>query len=616
MDNLPCNILQLLTKYLSLSEYKNLQLCNKDLYNRIEEVVQDKEKIQNVGSLNIFEMYPVFKRQSEQLSKMILHCNQEISYDLEWCKERFHSERRILTKGLTQEQKQIINEPVQSKKLVLIQAFAGTGKTTTLLNVAKHNYHKKVLYLTFNRSLVDSAKANIFIDNLTICTMHSLALNGIENNNFEIGKLSLKFIEERLSIDRKESTIVRNILQSFFSSNSKTISQCHVTSYNLLNEEYFINLAGIIWQCILNKECKVPHDAYLKMFQLQKVVLDYDIIMLDEAQDSTECMLSILYKQKHACIYLVGDIHQQIYGFRNVTNPFNCDRNRFIKDFSLSQSFRYGYEVAHVSNMFLNTFKNEKKKITSIKLNTDLVTTTNSISGQYTIITRTNTTLLKEAFVLPHNVSCHILGKDYNFDKECMYVSEMQNIEQGGQSNLPKFRLFHTIMDMTKYYQELSNFKWLLRIHLFKEYGAEHLIENFRILQNKIVAFDKADVVISTVHQAKGLEFDNVKLSDDFIPLTTQMNTLYVYQSKTAVEGYNLFYVAMTRAKKKLILNSELYNFLKIKKGQRKYTTHLSTVCNNCKANLQSVYTEEGINCLGFNSKILKSKQEICKCKI
>ena len=42
----------------------------------------------------------------------------------------------------------------------------------------------------------------------------------------------------------------------------------------------------------------MPHDGYLKLFQLQNPILDYDIILLDEVQDTTECMLQIIKKQK------------------------------------------------------------------------------------------------------------------------------------------------------------------------------------------------------------------------------------------------------------------------------------------------------------------------------
>ena len=58
--------------------------------------------------------------------------------------------------------------------------------------------------------------------------------------------------------------------------------------------------------------------GYLKLWQMSQPQLrGYDVIMLDEAQDCTECMRGILEGQLERCaLVLVGDSHQQIYGFR------------------------------------------------------------------------------------------------------------------------------------------------------------------------------------------------------------------------------------------------------------------------------------------------------------
>ena len=52
--------------------------------------------------------------------------------------------------NLTKEQEKIINSQELSFK---INAVAGSGKTTTLLEYAKKNSHLKILYLAYNKSL-------------------------------------------------------------------------------------------------------------------------------------------------------------------------------------------------------------------------------------------------------------------------------------------------------------------------------------------------------------------------------------------------------------------------------------------------------------------------------
>ena len=51
---------------------------------------------------------------------------------------------------LTSQQEEIINSTIPSFK---INAVAGSGKTTTLLEYAKKNTHLKILYLAYNKSL-------------------------------------------------------------------------------------------------------------------------------------------------------------------------------------------------------------------------------------------------------------------------------------------------------------------------------------------------------------------------------------------------------------------------------------------------------------------------------
>ena len=51
---------------------------------------------------------------------------------------------------LTKEQEEIISSDKLSFK---INAVAGSGKTTTLLEYAKKNSHLKILYLAYNKSL-------------------------------------------------------------------------------------------------------------------------------------------------------------------------------------------------------------------------------------------------------------------------------------------------------------------------------------------------------------------------------------------------------------------------------------------------------------------------------
>src|SRR5439155_2707440 len=63
----------------------------------------------------------------------------------------------------------------------------------------------------------------------------------------------------------------------------------------------------------------ITHDFYLKKFQLSEPTLPYDYILFDEGQDASGAMLDVFLKQPATKI-IVGDIHQQIYGWRFAIN--------------------------------------------------------------------------------------------------------------------------------------------------------------------------------------------------------------------------------------------------------------------------------------------------------
>lgn len=64
----------------------------------------------------------------------------------------------------------------------------------------------------------------------------------------------------------------------------------------------------------------MTHAGYLKLFQLARPCLSrtYDVIMLDEAQDSNPCIASIVLRETACARILVGDSHQvcELSGYR------------------------------------------------------------------------------------------------------------------------------------------------------------------------------------------------------------------------------------------------------------------------------------------------------------
>ncbi len=83
-------------------------------------------------------------------------------------------------------------------------------------------------------------------------------------------------------------------------------------------------------------------------------------------------------------------------------------------------------------------------------------------------------------------------------------------------------------------------------------------------MRRQVVTHEKdAQVTVSTAHRSKGLEWDVVVLNEDFCDITDPLLSAEERQDET-----NLLYVAVTRARKTLVLN-ELMQCLKAGEEQK-----------------------------------------------
>ena len=106
---------------------------------------------------------------------------------------------------LSEEQRDIL-DTVNEGHNVYVDAVAGTGKTTLILNIATENTDKKILQLTYNASLRKDVKETVEkneIQNLTVHTYHSLAKRYYLSTGYtdtEIRRLLLKNLRISVSV--------------------------------------------------------------------------------------------------------------------------------------------------------------------------------------------------------------------------------------------------------------------------------------------------------------------------------------------------------------------------------------------------------------------------------
>lgn len=73
------------------------------------------------------------------------------------------------------EEQEVIIDQIKQNKNIVIEAVAGSGKTTTLLFISNKYKTKRISLLTYSRSLKDEILSKTIPDNLSVFTFHSFA---------------------------------------------------------------------------------------------------------------------------------------------------------------------------------------------------------------------------------------------------------------------------------------------------------------------------------------------------------------------------------------------------------------------------------------------------------
>ena len=500
---------------------------------------------------------------------------------------------------ITAEQSRIINMDLAcltSRDTVRIMAYAGTGKTTTLLRLTERNPDLRFLLVVFNKSVQENSEKK-FPHNVVVKTAHSLSYKYItekyDKSRFQ--HFNVKYsdlLKYRLLPERGEeepykpfnlyqwAAMIMDTINRFCNSEQSSLTVDHVPDFWLVHPDE--KVVGVsqkvkiledskeIWKKIRNPNFRTlnyDHTTSMKEFQLSSPDLQvyaghHDVLLLDEAQDMNPAMLDICLKQKVPKI-VVGDHFQQIYGFRGAVNALEIiekNENTNVKEtFYLSQSFRFGAEIAFAAESCLRHLLEARgpsivgtSKKDSVGGQSDPSDPTGT-TGRVAIIGRTNFGLFSEMVRLVCEVEDHQRPKiAIGSGKDPLGWKKLEDMSAKMVGNRQLWA------DYVRKARDSNDKELLSKIRIVEEYK-ERIPQIVKTLwkQKRKVHDPEVKFEFSTVHKFKGLESDNVRLLDDFfyqgLPYSGRVNT------KEQREEFNLLYVALTRAKIKLTMNDALY---------------------------------------------------------
>jgi len=499
---------------------------------------------------------------------------------------------------LTSEQQNVLHTDCN----LVINAVAGSGKTSTLIAYAKSRPpNSKILYLAFNKTVKTEAIQKFAaegVTNVRVETAHSLAYDRIVRGSTYKLVQSYKCYEwcELLNIktvDRHADFVLANHVGKFVS------YYCNSTARKLKDLNYaeivsdpkaitfvknlYSQIEGLT-RAALSKmesgEIGITHDYYLKKFQLSDPVLEYDYILFDEGQDASAAMLEVFLKQ-HGRKIIVGDMHQQIYGWRYAINSL---QQVDFPVFNLSNSFRFNEEIAMVANKILS-LKEHLQLAPSIKING--VGIPSDTNHSRAVLGRTNLKLLLSAILRWQEGNLSKLFfegniNSYTFADEGASLYDVLHLYNGRIGSI-KDKLIaemKSMKELEEYIEKTEDTSLSVIVEAVKQFGNQLPTSINELKNHHASSKEEADLIFSTVHRCKGMEYDEVTLLNDFMTEEKLKRSIQQIgdekindQNKNRLaEEINILYVAATRARNKLIIPAEINPFKSVALAQPQAT--------------------------------------------
>lgn len=441
-------------------------------------------------------------------------------------------------------------------KSIVLSAFAGTGKTTTLKGMALAAPERTGLYLAYNKAIQTDAEKS-FPSNVNCRTAHSVAygfmmqdaerkalMNKLRTTSrvpswetariLGIPSFGFNGTDGGMRQNPCASSVMTTISR-FCNSADTTPAKRHVPREfeGITQDEFatFITPFAIkAWADLtrLNGKLKFTHDCYLKIWSLSKPTLRYDFILFDEAQDANPCIASVVNAQ-NAQVIMVGDSNQAIYGWRGAVDAmasFDADVHLMI-----TQSFRFGPAVAEQANKFLALLGAEGTVKGFDKINSTVTTILNPDA----ILCRTNATAIAEAMqAQARGQKVALVGGTKDIER---FVKAADKLMGGGKTEHEDLISFANWGEVVQHSNEAEGKDLKVMVNLIENYGAKAILDVCAASVNE----DKADLVVSTAHKAKGREWNTVRIAPDF--------RCPEEGNEPRRDEMMLMYVAVTRAK-------------------------------------------------------------------
>jgi DNA helicase II / ATP-dependent DNA helicase PcrA len=464
----------------------------------------------------------------------------------------------------TEQQERIFDFVANGAGNAVVEAYAGTGKTTTIVEaVNRVPRGKRVLFVAFNKSIAQELQRRL--PGADAMTLHSLGLKAVTRatgrraiDGDALKKVIRELLPEHSYDDRNALAKLVGACKTALTDDAAGVLRGLDIDFSELDEDTAIDYA----RRLLAAQAKHGTSAidFDDMIWLPAIngwnVGAYDFVFVDETQDLSPGQLVLVQRAagKRGRIVAIGDRRQSIYGFRGADAEAIP---RMITELEaavlpLSITYRCPRLVVAEANAHVPDFVAADTAPEGVVRNaTHVELITNATDGDF-VLSRTNAPLVSLCYRwLAAGRKCTIRGRDigasltawfkrYASGKtaldaldavskwERIEVAKAEKDERDAQPAIDKAECLRALLDDC-------------------ETVADAVAKCDRMFADNTVG----GIVLSSTHRAKGLEADRVwVLRDTYCRARRDRNGEVIPVSE---EEKNLLYVAQTRAKRELV---------------------------------------------------------------
>jgi hypothetical protein len=469
---------------------------------------------------------------------------------------------------ITQES-QAIDDAFMAGRSLRVNAFAGTGKTTLLDSLAREiGPNSRIAYIAYTAAMAHEAKRR-FPGWVDVKTAHGFAFR-VEGARFK-HRLTKSAQQFRASLAERFHVEIRRLasyagksgyaigvalvetLSAFLNSDALYPLSEHAPAS--AGEGLAVGLAALARDAFddLSRpdgDLPITHDVYLKVWQLSGGHIGAPIILFDEAQDASPVMLAAVLAQNDAQQIFVGDQHQSIFEWRGAVNAM---QRIDLPSFPLTQSWRFGQDVADIANLVLGA-KGETLPVRGAPDRQTLVCDRGRAPPD-AVLCRTNIGVVLEVeSAIRGGQRPTVIG---DIEDTCRLLDGAYELRCGRSPGHRDLVLFRDWGEMEEFAETSIGGTYAPIVRMVNE-RRERITDLTALIRGHVVEPSRADLEITTAHKAKGLQWTKVRLSDDFREFIDVRSENGRRSVSINEQEANLVYVALTRASEHLNANGYL----------------------------------------------------------